>query len=238
MLCCMNCFNHQEVKGFIKRTGTIANCTYCRSENVKCIDAFKLHSIFNDLLRSYSKNYEEYNKIFIKEPVVTAEYESLVSLIKIEWDIFNKAILDDDTVAELIEEISFTNERNYISSQEALARIWVKVSEKYLGYFNLKIWNNFCDYIKHRFRYFNDLGNGSEFDPNELINSKTFKYSWARYVKSTILYRAREGYHYDKKSNLRRAFSPKEMKIPPKNIITSQRANPPGINYLSPEPFT
>ena len=51
--CCINCFDDSYIKELIKSEGVIANCDYCKSKNVKCIEPSELACTFDPLIDIY-----------------------------------------------------------------------------------------------------------------------------------------------------------------------------------------
>jgi hypothetical protein len=95
MLRCPNCFQHKWLKEKVaelsKETG---ECDCCESEDVPVLEASELGGYFDNLLSMY---------------VVADSFESgesIVSLIQWHWQVFDEDTLDEDTQADLLEDIA------------------------------------------------------------------------------------------------------------------------------------
>ena len=230
MNCCANCFNDNILKEYIELRGVPSKCDYCDTANTKCIKEVSLYNKFKNVFDLYCHDLDNEYGILKKEK---PKPESLVTLLQQDWNPFNDELIDNNTVADLISNISLGNKNTFIEESVVLEHIWVRRSEKYHGYFSSKDWDRFCEVLKHRYRFFYDDPDTNEFNVEKTFNSEVFYYAESIIAKSsTILYRGRDGYIFNKKSNRISPLHKRNMGIPDDIIISNGRANPHGINYL------
>lgn len=192
MSCCVNCFNSEKLKTYIDLHGVLSECTYCKSEEVKCINEKELNFLFSDLFDFYSYFGNRFDSNY-KKKNDTPETNTLVRLIQYDWNIFNEENLDDSAIAEIIFNISSAKKNLIINQSESLRKIWFRNSERYYGYFSNKDWDVFCNNFKHRNRFYHDLDDNCGFNPNNVFNHEVFINAQGILKKDTLLYRAREG---------------------------------------------
>lgn len=232
MYCCSNCFSQQDFKTYIEKAGQISDCSYCDSKNVKCIYTQNMYEIFKDIFESYVRIEVKFDELYKKKSNYKQKSCSLLLLMQNDWNIFEFSHVSELLAARIISDITSTNPNIYITPEEVLSNTWVKVTDKYYGYFTIDSWNNFCSFIKHNYRYIHESTDMIEFEPLKIFNRNVFEYVENYIKKGTLLYRARDGYVFDKKSKTITAYPKSKMGVPNDQIISTGRANPPGINYL------
>lgn len=127
MNCCPNCFNDTFLETIIiRKSETLANCDFCKTQNISIISTKELNDIFQPLLDLYEKTNESGKPI--------------IQLLKNDWVLFT--CLDDKIATELLEsifDINFTG--LFISKQN-------EDEAKILN------WKDFKAELKHNNRYF------------------------------------------------------------------------------------
>lgn len=209
MNCCVECFEDDELVGFVRSNSTqVDNCDYCSGENVKLVDPREFEAMFSPLLDGYKH----------VEDDADSEYSPslLHEKLQDDWTLFSKSLIDNENHQKLLIDI-FDNSDKSSDWFSELVEQKVLV-EQTVDTKKLETWNKFRSEIKTNNRYF--LGNKIDLD----VLEELFEYHSDDYDKGKIFYRARvsnkDGHAKDK------------MGSPPPKKASSGRANPIGIPYL------
>lgn len=211
MNCCPNCFNDEEVIGYIKSNSTqIGNCDYCGFANTSIIPPSELlDELFQELILSY----EIPNAGVIPDGNFKLLYEHLN-----DWKIFK--LNDPQIIKKLVSDIgnSLYNEDARLFEQIVAPRIMLDPNFKNEAQLYMETWSKFKDEIKHTNRFF--ITNSLNFSKLADI-LKPFQ---REYKKGKLFYRARTSDTKGLTTNL--------MGRPPAKTASAGRANPQGISYL------
>lgn len=209
MNCCINCFEDQELKGFIISNSTKkGSCDYCGSKNISIVDPREFQDMFMQLLSAY-KPIGKTNRNDIAPALLHKK-------VQYDWNIFSQ-LLKVGNRKRLLQDI-------LIDSIEKSSAWYSKLIERKVIIENaeetvpLETWSKFTEEIKSNNRYF--LGETIDLE----LHKGLFDYHTKEYKKGKIFYRARicdeNGLSKDK------------MGKPPPEKAISGRANPIGIPYL------
>lgn len=233
MNCCTNCFNDRNIFDFIDNKYVIGDCDFCHSKNEEICNLdelcehfkFKISSLFN----LYDSIYVAHSK-FEEIEFDNADYKNdLLTLIQNDWNIFNIGELTENEAFNLLNEFKnyinkqFTPYRN-VTMGNLKEKVWFCDRK---GFFQKKDWDIFKEIIVHDFRYFPFESRKLDFDLERTLDFKLFSMSTSCLFAGSILYRGRV---HAKKVNI--PYGKDEMLIPGKDVLSSGRANPIGINYL------
>jgi hypothetical protein len=209
MNCCINCFEDQELKGFIISNSTRkANCDYCNSKNVALVDPREFQEMFMLLLDIY-KPVEKTDKDDINPALLHEKVQA-------NWSIFSQSIKLESR-KDLLQDILIDSiDKSSLWYSKPIEQKFILENAEQTE--TLEKWHNFTKEIKQNNRYF--LGENIDL---ELLKD-LFDFHTKSYKKGKIFYRARvcdeNGLNKDK------------MGKPPSEKATSGRANPIGIPYL------
>ncbi|MEO0688285.1 MAG: RES domain-containing protein, partial [Cyanobacteria bacterium J06649_11] len=197
MYCCHNCFGDLGLKKEIipLRSENVGNCDYCDSEGVDLIEPRLLAEYFELLISIY----ESHN-----------QGESLVSLLKKDWGLFDHPVMDDAHTKELLADILDDGEivrKKFVPS-------YVEQED------NINIWEEFKMELMHQNRFFPktplDKFRLEELLSRLIADEDELPQKWYR----TRLHQGDT------------AFELVDMGAPPKRKASHGRANPSGIPYL------
>ncbi len=195
MACCANCFGDRYLTEHIAALSSLkGDCPYCLSKGVDLIEPKLLVSNFSILISIYEPD---------------ASGKPLVEWLKSDWNLFNNERMNGERVAGLLAEI--LGDAKIVEQQ-------FSPSTKYQGRAALNLWEQLCDELMYKNRYF--LSSQLDLDwigeLLELLPALDVPGIW---------YRARI-------QTGEKKFTIGEMEAPPKRLATHGRANPSGIPYL------
>jgi hypothetical protein len=203
--CCVSCFNDEVIKYVIEEDGFVDNCSYCGSENVKCIDVS--NSTFLEM-------FEIFNKIYSYNPV--RHSRSLIDIFQWEWNVFSNG---NNGKEDLLKDImkSFN-----VDSDE-----YFTINPEYVKYIN--IWQQYSRSIKYENRFTLQIPEDLQ---SILIHG--FDHRVKLLKSGQKLYRARIGGETNEFNKIIAPYTAtlKDMGMPPKTKTNIGRANPVGIPYL------
>jgi len=210
MKCCANCFDDQELTGFIISNATESgDCDYCGSKNIEILDPREFEEKFLQLVQIYDMVDDSlYENI---EPSVLHEK------LQDRWGIFRES-LDKSTIGTLLKAILadvYSDDDPLYSSPIELKTVLFGVGDADILE---KEWDQFAEEIKSINRYF--LGQSIDL---ELLKD-LFRIHTKVYSEGKLFYRGR--------ISDRHGFGLDEMGKPPAKNSVSGRANPIGIPYL------
>lgn len=215
--CCVNCFNSQTLKDHIAADGKLGNCDFCESSAVYCIQPWALEELFTPLVSLY----EIIENFMPLEDLKNWDGDFIWEKLNVDWGIF--AFYDYAKHEELVRAI-FSNRdprdgepqflNSYVEMEDEYWGTKDEVSEK-LG----KEWEQFCEEIKFKNRYFPTR----TLDPELLGELLSFQEEMV--ATDSHLYRARICDTLEK-------IEPINMGKPPIDMSRLGRANPLGIPYL------
>jgi len=206
MKICDNCFQDQEIKGFIQANSTEEGICECCSTKGQLIGLSELLDYFMAFLSIFK--YDKENGVAI-EQLVQDDWRIFVSnevCEKILFDIFN--VVDIGLILGIDEETLLKGDDMKVS--------YIDQIEESVSY-----WGQLKEDLKWRRRYLTDIDEMLELGWDALFNDS---YS---IDTSTILYRARVNGDGQSES-----YQPVEMLSPPVEKTTAGRVNPQGIPYL------
>jgi len=212
-LCCTECFLDEYLKERIKEEGALGNCNFCGSKNVHVIAPKELQYYFDPLINLYSAQVEFYPTDLLKE----CEGRFIWQILSEDWEVFD----DWEIGQKIIEDMYGGNYEdpplfldNYVDREDEFYGADQELSDKLK-----KQWNEFCEEIAHRNRFF-PL---KKLDNDLLSEILTF---------SESIIAAGESFFRARLTQDRKKQSPEEMGKPPIERATEGRANPQGISYL------
>lgn len=211
--CCIECFLDVYLKERIKEEGTLGNCEFCGCENVYIIDPQELKHYFDPLINLYSAQVEFYPVEKLKE----CEGRFIWEILSDDWGVFD----DWEKGQEIIEEMYPRHHEdtplfldNYVDREDEWYGKEEELSDKLK-----EEWNEFCEEITYRNRFFPQ----KKLDINLL--GEILTYSEKTIATGEFLFRARSS--LDGK-----LLSAEEMGAPPNQKAMEGRANPKWIPYL------
>jgi hypothetical protein len=236
MNCCVNCFMDENLIDFIDRDGyVLGDCDFCQSKNEEICDLNELCEYFKHKLSSLFSLYDspyvthfQYQFGNLKNND-TDDKNDLLSLIQIDWNVFNLDILTENNAYKLLYEIKkyidvqYTPFRN-VTIDNMKENVWFR---DMAGYFHKNHWDVFKEILLHDFRFFPFKSRKLDIDLEKTMDFELFSMSSSILWMESILYRGRV---HTKKTDT--PYDKSEMLIPDNDIITNGRANPIGINYL------
>lgn len=211
--CCTECFLDEYLKERIKEEGALGKCDFCNSENVYVIDPTDLQNYFDPLINLYSAQVEFYPVDLLKE----CEGRFIWEILSEDWEVF-----DDWTIGQKIIEEMYGGDHgygplfldNYVDREDEFYGTEEELSDRLK-----KEWNEFCDEIKHKNRFFPQ----KQLDSELILEILTF--SEKIISRDELLYRARLSIDETK-------FTADKMGKPLEDKAVEGRANPVGISYL------
>lgn len=210
MKCCTNCFNDQELTGFIISNSTESgDCNFCGSKNTEILDPREFEEKFLQLVQVYE---------FVDDPAPEGIKPSILhEKLQSQWGIF-KEKLDSTTRDALLKSILtdlYEEEDALFSTPVELKTVLFDIGEADVLE---EEWELFATEIKSNNRYF--LGKSIDLE----LLKELFRIHTKIYKEGKLFYRARiSDYH---------GFDLHEMGKPPARSSVSGRANPIGIPYL------
>ena len=233
MRCCEDCFVNETLRKYIHNNGNgiIGDCDFCGSIGVFTIKANDLHIIFANLLELF-------------EPVEYAEHyspgldmnaddvgENLAQAIQDDWgDIFNFDKLDIYKQCELLDEIREGSDFfDYKDIMVPSNDLWISTDKRLYHVSQEEIWEDFCQFIKHKRRFIlenkNYLDNNP--DPRGWLSAHIPKLENV-FLTNTPFFRAR----INPRDSRNKPLNKKNMGAPPHEVAISGRVNPIGIPVL------
>ena len=210
MKCCENCFKDSLLKRMIIEYGSIGDCDFCSSKDVKTYDI----SNQNELADKIVELIQTYEVSLCKEakPIKVALHD--------DWDIFNGGT---EAIRTLIlalcapyPGLDASNDR--FNENVIIPQAYDKDYVNDYGVVKGQTWKQFSDAIKYGNRFHNKLFNGDAL-------SSFLSVAKMEIDPTEKLYRARIAPSIS-------GFKVKEMGAPPKELRKQGRANPDGIGVL------
>lgn len=204
---CEDCFSDDIIKMWIRKNGEDGECHYCTGKNKKVIslEIERLKDYFGALLDIYIP----IEKI---EGYSISEGELLKTIIKKEWNIFNKK-MPEASIERILRFILPEKEELY-STKVAIP---IKREHEEISILRNSSWDEFVKEIKRENRFHTKIFNKDNFE--YFLSKLSIKIE-----KEKILYRGRlsteEGYAIE------------EMGAPPEGKASGGRVNPDGISCL------
>lgn len=217
--CCTDCFEDEYVINYITEKGSISRCDYCFQTDVRCIDVTRLTDLFEPLLQLYEV--ATYGRHYDTETTYYKIANSLFNLIPEDWGIFRE-YGDWTRVEDLLFDIlnGFRACEDQINGFELYSRVFSASDYVDSG----RLWEQFCEEIKHKTRFF----------VTKEINSDELAAALQRNVKTIKpgkpMYRARLGGRNQEGRTF--PYEVSEIGAPPADKVGNGRANPAGITYL------
>lgn len=210
MNCCTNCFDDQELTGFIVSNSTErGDCDFCGSKKTEILDPREFEEKFLQLVQVY-----EFVDDSLHENIKTSV---LHDKLQDQWGIFKES-LDESTCVSLLKAILsnvYSEDHHLYSSPVELKTVLFDVGEADVLEME---WDQFATEIKSNNRYF--LGKSIDL---ELLKD-LFRIHTKVYKEGKLFYRGR--------ISDRSGFGLHKMGKPPAINSVSGRANPIGIPYL------
>ena len=214
MFVCPSCFGESiALRARFDERGTLGNCNTCGDKDVKVLKASDLSDLFEGLKAHY-------------EPLIGDTYElgkegihgigpgsgddSLVEILREDWDVFSDRV-DDEHADEILTSVW----PGYVGEyQQHGSEIWRQVRDE---------WESLKRSLMHEWRFFHSgkaVGKGVELllDPwVKMLGSSLAIQSWRR----ARIQQSRDD-----------PFAQDAMGAPPPDKARAGRANPPGIPHL------
>jgi hypothetical protein len=216
-LCCIDCFEYDSIKRFIKENGSGRGyCDFCQMTSRHCIEPSELADLFTPLVNLY----EPIVNFMPLEMMKDFEGQNVAEKLSEDWTPFSNDILGN--VENLLSEMFPSYDPKEFDGIDL--DNWVENSDMFWGAEDEpsirleELWKVFCKEIIHENRYFPQKA----VDLN-VLNGIPILVQTVR--KGEYLFRAR-------KSSQEIKISPKKMGKPPANLSQPGRANPTGIPYL------
>lgn len=213
--CCTECFLDDYLKELIKEEDTLGKCSFCGSENVYLIDPQELQGYFDPLINLYTAQVEFYPVELLKE----CEGRFIWEILAEDWDVFDDWEVGQKIIEEMYTPMNPSDPSplfldNYVDREDEWYGVEEELSDKLK-----KQWNEFCEEIIYRNRFF----------PQKKLNldliCEILTFSDSIIATGEFLFRARL-------SPERKKLSAEHMGTPPKDTAREGRANPRGIPYL------
>lgn len=210
MKCCIRCFKDSLLQKTIEEFGTIGDCDFCSSRNVKVYDISSQNEISDkiiDLIQTYDVS-------------LCKEAKQLKVALHDDWNIFSGGI-------EAIQTLVLALCAPYPGMDSTCDRFLKNViipqayDEDYINDYGVvkgQSWQQFSDEIKYGNRFHSNLFNGDALSSFLSVDVKEIK-------PTDKLFRARIASDIS-------GFKIKEMGAPPKELRRQGRANPDGIGVL------
>lgn len=220
---CAKCFQDKIAKRFIRENGTLGNCDFCSSKHRKVLEAYKLRSLFEQLLSLYQP-YE------LPPGSQIPGGESLAECLR-DWEIFNEN-LEDSVQNDILDEIAGFDPRD---ADVSASDDWQAKSDHWAATPLDQRWPWFASYLKESRRFV------IEDDPTgDVVRPETWVPSLLNRTNAIVavnpakrLYRGRIGTITGKPPNAYRLPLPvNAMGAPPARFARASRANPEGISVL------
>ena len=210
MKCCVRCFKDILLRKTIEEFGTIGDCDFCSSRNVKVYDISSQNEIADkiiDLIQTYDTS-------------SCKEAKPLKVALHDDWSVFSGG-------TEAIQTLVFALCAPYPEMASISDKISANViipqayDEEYINDYGVvkgQSWQQFSDEIKYGNRFHNNLFNGDALSSFLSVDVKDIK-------PTDKLFRARIASDIS-------GFKIKGMGAPPKELRRQGRANPEGIGIL------
>lgn len=227
MLCCLDCFEHDWVREFIRqqsrRTG---NCEFCEAEGVPLLEVSALTAPFLNLTSMYSPVSDDNTMTHVE--YINAG-ETLEFLVQDEWEIFSERLYDLDRAAYLLGEIldALYTEAEWRNLPREAHEHAFDPTDLYTSRRNPVdfTWSDAWD--EHKDKILVSLGAARPF----AITREHLERAAAILPRSSALYRARNGYteiSASKFASHKRPYSGDDIGPPPAVLIPAGRANRAG----------
>ncbi len=225
MYCCCNCFISPTLKEYINEKGTLGDCEFCPSRNIKIIEVCDLYDYFEPIFGLYREL--EYGIDYFEGSDPLDYGNNLPYLIQEDWphifsDEFNHEALDYFWES-LIEVDRYDKDDPPLNIHDLFVRIDNTFDE---------LWDSFSDYLKRERRF--------------TINREDLQYliEILPEVLSRIEINVIQNEYFRARLGLEEGIRPfpceKMGAPPPEKTLAGGRANPSGISflYLSDDPNT
>ena len=216
MYCCANCFVSPTLKDHVNTEGSVADCDFCPSKDVKCVEVSALYEFFEPIFEMYRET--EYGRDYFKGEDPRGEV--LSSLIENDWYPIFSDDFDEDMTDNFWDALV---ERIWVDKDNLPKDLSALCIEKEGSFENY--WDSFSDYLKNERRFTierEELQHFTGFLP-QLLSSIEVKVK-----QGEEYYRARLG-----QGEKTKPFPNEKMGAPPsEKTLTGGRANPPGIPFL------
>ena len=216
--CCIHCFNDDYLKKQIKDRGSPGECNFCGRRSRYCIEPSELAGLFMPVISLYSI-WEDFMPL---HQLKNSEGEFIWEKLDQDWNVFS--CLNYSKQEDLIRSM-FRASSRYDKGEDPIVNSWVDRKDEYFGtdyeYSDSlkKMWDEFCDEIMHKNRFFPHRDMKPEF-LNELLPIVS-----CMIEKKRVFCRARI-------SEDRKPHPRSKMGKPPEHKSRDGRANPKGIPYL------
>jgi hypothetical protein len=217
--CCENCFSDDYLKKYIQANGTIGNCSFCNSKNVKSILPTELAPLFEPVVYLYSP-IEDFMPL---EELKEWEGDFIWDKLQEDWEIFDFDKLEYGKHEKIMYAIFPVDDPK--EGTPSFLTSHVEREDEYWGTEDElserleRLWDDFCHELKFENRFFPK----KEFD-HELLTELISSLSHGLRANSDF-FRAR-------KSDKGKKFHCTEMAKPSPENSKGGRANPKGIPYL------
>lgn len=215
-LCCINCFDDEYLRDYIKENGIPDKCHFCGKKSKYCIEAKDLQELFLPMINLYTP----IEDFMPGEDLKRWDGEFLWEEIDADWNIFSD---DGCNNKQQIVEAIFSG-WDYKVGPPLFLTSYVEIEDKYWGCENKvsdklhKKWREFCDDIMKNNRYF-----PKKLDLKLLCELLAFVTHSIKPRK--LFYRARV-------SKDGKPIPSSQMGKPQRDETPDGRANPKGIPYL------
>jgi hypothetical protein len=220
---CSKCFQDKIARRFIRQHGSVGDCDYCDSTQLKVLPAYRLRDLFEEVLGLY----ERY------EPAPGFESwgsQSLAECLQ-EWEIFNED-RQEKVQNDILDEILGSDPRDGdISASDD----WQAKSDHWAATPTHQRWPWFANYLKTTRRFIIEDDPTGDLIPPEKWVPHLLKAAHAvsEIKTSKKLFRGRMGTVMGESP---KAYShplpAKDMGAPPAKFARASRANPEGISFL------
>jgi len=198
--CCIDCFNDSILINYIEEYGSLGRCNYCGSDNIMSIEISEL----SDLFQQFSDIYEvtAYGEHYGPGQSALDRGELLTEFVQNDWYIFSDELTLDEKSSLFFEIINFNRSPEYCLDD---CDLYSRKEDSFLYVGGETIWDEFCEKIKHKNRFFIEDSWLKEF-----LNNTIHQYSHS-IEENTILYRARI-----MKNDQSEIYSAEKMGLPPR----------------------
>jgi len=214
MLVCPSCFGEsQTLSARFAERGADGDCPTCGTENVKVLEASELSDLFEGIKEHYEPLIGDpyrLGKFGISGLGPSSGDDSLIEILREDWEVFSDSI-DDDTAEEILTEIWPGYVGEYMQRG---SKAWRQVEDE---------WERLKQSLMHEWRYFQSGKPVSEVVARLLD-------PWSELLETTLA--TRDWRRARIQESRGRIISSAEMGAPPPEKARAGRANPAGIPHL------